>query len=136
MVSSPGLYFVIAGKDQARLVRPDPDNGLHTVGLVTAHATEPQGSLASDQTSLAPMLARRIREDLAADVFTDLVLIAPSPLLQALTGSLDAPTTASLVGTLARDLMTVPDLELWPHLLPWIQPTELECAPIEPCREG
>ena len=34
MAGIPGLYFVIAAHDQARFVRPDPDNGLHTVGTV------------------------------------------------------------------------------------------------------
>jgi hypothetical protein len=103
---------------------------LHTVSLVDLaalrrHETEPRGPPAPEQVRFLPLLARRIDEDLAVDLFTDLVLVAPPPVLQELTGLFDAPTTASLAGTLARDLMTVPDLELWPHLLPWIQPGEL-----------
>jgi hypothetical protein len=135
MVSIPGLYFVIASSDQARFVRPDPENGLHTVSFVDLATVqrhepdpaEPRAPPVPDQTGFLPLLARRIDEDLAVDLFTHLVLVAPAPVLQELTGLFDAPTTASLVGTLARNLMTVPDLELWPHLLPWIQPGEVDC---------
>jgi hypothetical protein len=134
MASIPGLYFVIARSDRARFVRPDPDNCLHTVGFADlttlrqndVDATEPRGPPGLEQTRFVPLLARRIAEDLAVDLFTHLVLVAPPRVLQELTGLTDAPTTASLFGTLARDLMTVPDLELWPHLLSWL---EVNCAP-------
>jgi hypothetical protein len=133
MEGIPGLYFVIARGDLARFVRPDPDNGLHTVGLVdlatlqqnSVDPSDPNGSPRLEQTPFAFLLARRIAEDLAVDLFTHLVLVAPSPVLQELISLIDAPTTACLLGTLARDLMTVPDLELWPPLLPWTQPTEM-----------
>ena len=137
MVGIPGLYFVIARGDQARFVRPDPDNGLHTVGvadLETLRQNDPEangacGSPGLTQIRFAPRLARRISEDLAVDLFTHLVLVAPPPLLQELMGLIDEATTASLFGSLARDLMMVPDLELWPHLLPWLQSAEADCAP-------
>ena len=134
MASIPGLYFVIARSDRARFVRPDPDNCLHTVGFVDltilrqndVDATEPCGPPGSEQTRFLLLLARRLGEDLAADLFTHLVLVAQPCVLQELTGLIDTLTTASLFGTLGRDLMTVPDLELWPHLLSWL---EVNCAP-------
>jgi hypothetical protein len=134
MASVPGLYFVIASDVQARFVRPDPENGLHTVANIDlatlrrddTNATEPPGP---EELGFLPRLARRISEDLAVDLFTHLVMVAPPPVLQALTGLIDPPTSASLAGTLARDLMTVPDLELWPHLLPWIKPADVDRAP-------
>jgi protein required for attachment to host cells len=137
MASIPGLYFVIARDDQARFVRPDPGDSLHTVGMVDgptlqqndAATTEPHDRAALKQMRFLPLLARRLGEDLDADVFTHLVLVAPPVVLQELTGLIDAATTASLLGSLARDLMTVPDLELWPHLLLWVQPSEVNCAP-------
>jgi Bacterial archaeo-eukaryotic release factor family 12 len=120
-----GLYFVIVSRAQARFVRPDLENGLHTVGsLALTTGPEPTGFL--------PVLAKRIGDDLSVDLFTDLVLVAPAEVLQELQGLIDPATAASLVGTLARDLMTVPDLELWPHLLPWIHPCRTDRAPPVP----
>jgi hypothetical protein len=137
VVTISGLYFVIARGDQARFVRPDPDNGLHTVGsadlanlrqndLAATNTGDPPGLA---QIRFGPRLARRINEDLAVDLFTHLVLVAPVPLLQELMDLIDAATTASLFGSLARDLMTIPDLELWPHLLPWLRRTEGDGVP-------
>jgi hypothetical protein len=37
---------------------------------------------------------------------------------------LDGPTSASLIGSLAKDLTDVPDLELWPHLRSWVRPED------------
>jgi hypothetical protein len=143
MVSFPGLYFVIALDDEARFVRPDPENSLHTVGCVdlatlqqnNVDPTDPGGTSRLGHISFTPLLAERICEDLAVDLFTHLVLVAPSPVLQRLISLIDAPTAASLVGTLARDLMAVPDLELWPRLLPWIQPSEMNRVPGVPLLE-
>jgi hypothetical protein len=137
VVGIPGLYFVIARADRARFVRPDPYNGLHTVGVVDLEtlrqndfgangACDPPGPA---QIRFVPRLAGRIDEDLAVDLFTHLVLVGPPDVLQELMGLIDAPTTASLSGSLARDLMAVPDLELWPHLLSWIQPAPMTHAP-------
>jgi protein required for attachment to host cells len=127
----PGLYFVIARNDRARFVRPDPEDSLHTVGFVDLPAlrdnrtdrSEPHGPPAADQHCFAPLLAKRIGEDLAVDLFTDLVLVAPPDVLQELLQSIDAATAGSLLGVLARDLVAVPDLELWPHLLRWLHVT-------------
>ena len=65
MVGIPGLYFVIARGDQARFVRPDPDNGLHTVGvadLETLRQNDPDangacGSPGLTQIRFGPRLA-------------------------------------------------------------------------------
>jgi protein required for attachment to host cells len=126
MKSIPGLYFIMVWPDRARFVRPDPEDRLHTVGSVTRETlqnhADPDHQPTSVQTSFLTLLAKRIGEDLSVDLFTHFVLVAPPVTLKELVGLLDAPTTASLLGTLARDLMAVPDLELWPHLLPWIQP--------------
>jgi Protein required for attachment to host cells len=137
VASIPGLYFVIARSDRARFVRPDPEDRLHTVGIVepaTLRQNHVAASTAHGPSGLAhirfaPLLARRISEDFAVDLFTDLVLVAPPDVLQELMGLVDGPTAASLAGSLARDLMTVPDLELWPWLLPWLQLNEAGLAP-------
>jgi hypothetical protein len=59
------------------------------------------------------------------DLFTHPVLVAPPYMLHEMVAMIDTPTKASLFGSLAKDLVAVPDLELWPHLLPWIQPTHI-----------
>jgi hypothetical protein len=132
MVSVPGLYFVIARDDRARFIRPDPRNGLHTVGIVDLAAVrrhnsetpEPRCLPELGETRFLPLLANRISADFGVDLFTHLVLVALPPVLQELIGLLDASTTASLIGTLAQDLMTLPDHELWPHLKEWIRPVQ------------
>ena len=136
MASIPGLYFVIAGDDRARFVRPDADDRLHTVGCVAladlpeadADAAGVRGPPGPEGNRFVPRLAGRISEDFAADLFTHLVVAAPPPVLQELLSLVDVPATACLLGSLGRDLMSVPDLELWPHLLPWIQIGEMDCT--------
>jgi hypothetical protein len=136
----PGLYFVIARNDQARFVRPDPDNGLHTVRVVDLEALRrndcnANGGCGPPGLAFLRRLAGRIDEDRAVDLFTHVVLVGAPDILQELMGLIDAPTTACLFGCLARDLMTVPDLELWPWLLPWIQPIRMNHAPRVGSRE-
>ena len=136
MGSIPGLYFVIARDDRARFVRPDTDDRLHTVGSVTLTELPETGDDAAgarcppgrDEQGFLLRLARRISDDLAVDLFTHLVIVAPPSELGELMRLIDRPTTACLYGSLARDLMTVPDLELWPNLLPWIQPSDTVCT--------
>jgi hypothetical protein len=49
------------------------------------------------------------------------VIVAPPLILAELLAMIDDPTRGSLIGSLARDLMNVPDLELWPHLHEWLR---------------
>jgi hypothetical protein len=131
MVGIPGLYFVLACDDRARFVRPDPDNGLHTVGAVdfttlSNNDVDPLDPIDWKQITFGRLLATRVNEDFAVDLFTHLVLVAPPHVLDEMMVMIHAPTC----GSLAKDLVTVPDLELWPHLLPWIQPTHVNWAPV------
>jgi protein required for attachment to host cells len=143
VIGIPGLFFVIACKNQARFVRPDQDNGLHTVlaanfTTLGKHAVARAGPLDPpdwQQIAFARLLAMRISEDFAVDLFSHLVLVAPPHVLHELTTMIDAPTSAILVGSLAKDLVWVPDLELWPHLLPWIQPGQIGWASPVPSHE-
>jgi protein required for attachment to host cells len=129
MVGIPGLYFVIANDDHARFVRPDPDNGLHTIEVVNVRDCHPRdGPADPTQTGESPhvrcacRLAKRIDEGFAVDLFSHLVLVAPPRFLGFRVSALDSTTNESLYGSLAKDLVAVPDLELWPHFLPWLQP--------------
>ena len=48
--------------------------------------------------------------------FDALVLVAPAHSLEAIEGALDSAVAAKLTGTVSKDLIKVPDDELWPHL--------------------
>ena len=142
MSGIPGLYFVIAGDDLARFVRPDPDNGLHTIETMDFAAIHqrngPTRSPEPDEPPhprFAHLLATLIDEDFAVDLFSHLVLVAPPGLLHTLTATLDPSTRASLYGSLAKNLVTVPDLELWPHFLTWLQPRQTAWAPALPLED-
>jgi hypothetical protein len=123
MVGLAGLYFVLADSDRARFVRQGIDNGLHTIETIDA-TTVRRPARRRSARNFPRFLAARLAEDFAADVFTDLVLVGTQEVLDTLTGLLDAPTRVSLVGSLARNLIDVPDLELFPHLRPWLDGDE------------
>jgi protein required for attachment to host cells len=150
MVSIPGLFFVLAADGRARFVRPDPENGLHTIEVVDfagprqrdddpsagpVARTDPPGPHESEPGRFARLLAPRLDEDFAVDLFSHLVLVAPPDVLRAVMAAIDTPTRAGLFGSLAKDLMPVPDLELWPHLLPWLQPAPASWVPSVPLTE-
>jgi len=143
------LCFVIADGGHARFVRPAFDNALHTFEAVDSvnvhkkdhdlvsdrpgrsfesaskgrHAFTPRTDphdLAKDR--FAQAVARRVNEDAAADVFNELVMVAPPHVLSELTDGLALQTKAMLLGSLAKALVKTPDHELWPHLKEWVRP--------------
>jgi hypothetical protein len=132
MVEMAGLYFVIASLARARFVRMGQDDLPHTIQTVdptnvidaaAALNTRDPNQLA--HVRFARLLAARISDDFAADVFTALVLIAPWPVLRELTARIDGPTRASLIGTSALDLVDVPDENLPRYLKKWIGPANV-----------
>ncbi len=147
------LCIVIADGGHARFLRPAADNALHTFesvdssdvhkrdqdlvsdregrtfesGSTARHAFSPRTDpheMAKDRFSQS--VAARINENSAADVFHELVVVAPSHVLCELTGALDRATRAKLVGNLAKDLVKTPDDALWPHLKEWVRPVHRE----------
>ena len=143
------LCFVIADGGHARFLRPATDNALHTFESLDSDTVHKRDhDLVSDRPgrsfeSATPgrsaytprndphemakdrfthAVARRINEDSAADVFNELVVVAPSHVLSEMTDTLDAPTRAKLLGSLAKDLVKTPDHELRLHLKEWVRP--------------
>jgi protein required for attachment to host cells len=133
------LCFVIADGGHARFVRPAADNALHTFEAVDSTDVHKRDQdLVSDREGpgytprhdphdmakdrFSHLVAQRINEDSAADVFNEIVVVAPSHVLSELTCALNAVTRAKLIGTLAKDLAKVPDDELWQHLKEWVRP--------------
>lgn len=143
------LCFVIADGGHARFVRPAADNALHTLeaidsttvhkkdqdlvsdqpgrdyesGTTARHAYTPRHDpheMAKDRFTLA--IAKKVNEASAAEEFDELIVVAPSHVLDELTGALDVPTKAKLRGSLAKDLVKTPDHELLPHLKQWARP--------------
>jgi protein required for attachment to host cells len=125
MVDIAGLYFVIADGERARFVRPGPDNRLHTIHIVdhtnVRKSNDERGPASDAADPFTSLLVERINDDFAVDLFSHLVIVASPPILNELLAMIDDPTFESLIGSLAKDLMGVPDLELWPHLHEWLR---------------
>ncbi len=143
------LCFVIADGGHARFVQPATDNALHTIeavdsmtvhkrdhdlvsdrpgrsfesGSSTRHAyAARQDPHEQEKVRFAHLIAARMNEGSATGLFTELVIVAPSSVLSELTDALDLPTKAKLLGTLAKDLVKVPDQDLYAHLKEWVRP--------------
>ncbi len=144
------LLIAIADGEHARFVRPGEDGALHEEAVLqspTAHMrsaelrTDHPGAIFHSDSSahhaLAPhsdpktlekgnfaeVVAARLNTGAAQGAFDDLVLVATPRSLNAIRQHLDAATVARVVGTLAKDLVKIPDAELWPHLRRWVRPT-------------
>ncbi|MDR3537294.1 MAG: host attachment protein [Acetobacteraceae bacterium] len=149
MVKHRSLCIVVADGGQARFVRPAADHALHTLETVEATSLHQQSSdLKSDRPgrsfesanparhALAPrtdphamekerfaqFLGGKICAESGQGAFDALVLVAPAHVLAELRGTLDEETAKKLVGTLAKDLVKVPDEALQPHLQEWVRP--------------
>ncbi|HQT60897.1 MULTISPECIES: host attachment protein [unclassified Acidiphilium] len=144
MTSSENLLIVIADGAQARFVRIRPPGKLETerrFESVTAHLRSsdlrsdgPGAAFHSFSTAhhaVQPRhdphqveksdFARTIASELNAlpeGSFGGLILVAPARLLATLRDALGPLPARNLIGTLAHDLVKVPDPDLWPHLEP------------------
>lgn len=76
-----------------------------------------------EKAKFGQCVARWLEAAAASGRFDELVLVAPPDTLTAIRDSLNTATDARIVGTLPKDLVKVPDHELWPHLRWWIRPT-------------
>ena len=149
MVQHRDLCFVILVGGHALFVKPAADNALHTrealdsthlhsrthdlasdrhgrafeSGSPTRHAYTPRHD-PHDQERLrfAQFIGEKLRTESAAGAFNELVVVAPSDILAEVTNALDHGTAAKMVGKLAKDLVKVPDHELWQHLKEWVRP--------------
>jgi protein required for attachment to host cells len=149
MAVLPRLVIVIADGEHARFVRPGHDNALHSdaaMDSIVAHkrsgglGTDAPGaafhSNSSAHHALAPrhdlhelgkekfarLVADQLNEASSRDDFDELVIVAPAHSLNAIRKELNTGTDAKVVGTLGKDLVKVPDHELWPHLREWVRP--------------
>jgi protein required for attachment to host cells len=144
------LLIVVADGEHARFVRPAADNALHsetTLDSITAHlrsadlgTDRPGGSFHTGSTGhhalnprhdmhtqekekFAHSIARQLNEAETRGAFDELVVVAPSPTLNAICGKLRVASENKIVGTLAKDLTKTPDDELWRHVQAWVRPT-------------
>ncbi len=143
------LLFAIADGEHVRFVRPATDNALHadaamdsftahkkSVDLGSDHPGASYHSGSSAHHSLAPRhdmhdlakekfahaVADRLNTAAAAGAFDELVVVAPSHTLSAIRQQLDTATDAKIIGTLQKDLLKIPDDELWQHVRHWVRP--------------
>ena len=137
-----GCLIVIADGEHARFVRPAADNAPKTQRVFDSTRAHYRASdLDSDRGStahhsVAPRhdphemakadFARYVAEQINAaasqDEFRQLLLVAPARGLQEINAGLDKAASARIAGTVAQDLVSVPDDELQPHLKAWIRP--------------
>lgn len=150
MVQHRDLCFVIADGGHVRFVRPAADNALHTTealdaanvhrkshdlgtdkpGRTQESATTARHAIAPrhdphelEKVKFAHVIGEKMNQDSAAGAFGEAVVVAPSHILAEIMGMLDRTTAAKVSGTLDKDLVKVPDHELYPHLKQWIAPT-------------
>jgi protein required for attachment to host cells len=143
------LLFAIADGEHVRFIRPAEDNALHidtAMDSFTAHkrsadlgSDHPGASYhtgSSAHHSLAPRhdmhalakekfahaIADQLNAAAAAGAFDELVIVAPPHTLSAIRQELDTATDAKIIGTLQKDLLKIPDDELWPHVRHWVRP--------------
>jgi protein required for attachment to host cells len=155
MPKSRNLLFVIADGEHVRFVRPTEDNTLHSDAVLDSSSVHKRSAdLGSDRpgaafhsgssayNTLVPhhdlhvlekvkfgrTIAQRLNLAAAGDEFDELVIVAPPHTLVAVRQRLNAATEARIVGTMAKDLVKVPDHELWPHLQGWVRPTRHETS--------
>jgi protein required for attachment to host cells len=151
MVQHHNPCFVIADGGHLRMVKPAPDNALHTIEAIDAasvhkkthdlvsdragrshesvgvvrHAIAPRNDPHElEKTRFAHFIGERLNEQNAAGGFEELILVAPAQILAEIRDKLDTVTEAKVAGTLAKDLTKVPDHELYPHLKQWVRPTQ------------
>jgi protein required for attachment to host cells len=143
------LLIVIADGEHARFVRPSQNHALHSEGQMNAesahertsdlgadhpgaayhtgssahHALTPRRDLHDlESLKFAHLVAHRVNELASQDTFDDLVIAAPPHSLTAIREKLNIDTQARVIGTLAKDLVKVPDEELSEHFKAWIRP--------------
>ena len=143
------LLIVIADGEQARFVRPSETHALHSEAHLNAetahertsdlgvdhpgaafhsgssahHALAPRHDLHDQKTlKFAHLVAHRVNELAAQGAFDDLVIAAPAHSLAAIREKLNVDTEARVIGTLAKDLIKVPDEALSEHFKAWVRP--------------
>jgi protein required for attachment to host cells len=149
MPKDRNLLIVLADGEHVRFVRPAEDNGLHSepvvdspdahkqsAGLGSDHPGAAVHSGSSAHHSFAPRhdphdlakdkfahsVARQLNEAAGRGAFDELVVVAPAHILGEIRSGLDTTTEAKIIGVLAKDLVKIPDSELWPHVRAWVRP--------------
>ncbi len=77
---------------------------------------------ALEKETFAQLVARQLNAAATRSEFDALVVVAPADTLIAIRKELDTATDAGIVGTLKKDLVKMPDDELWPHVRTWARP--------------
>jgi protein required for attachment to host cells len=121
------LLIVIADGEHARFVRPSENHALHSKAHMDAETAHEQKSDRGDDlhdletVRFAHLVSHRVSDLAAQDAFDDLVIAAPPHSFAAIRDKLNVDTEIRVIGTLAKDLMTVPDLELSEHFKAWVR---------------
>jgi protein required for attachment to host cells len=141
------ICFLIADGEHARLVTSDANHVLRTsLSFDSATAHKASHDLGSDspgrsfesggptrhamatkhdphqleKMKFARFVAAEAGKAASEGQFDHLVLAAPAHVLREIEAALDTRTEAMVAGKLLKDLVKVPDHELWPHLHEWV----------------
>ncbi len=116
--------IVLADGEHARFVRPEEeDNTLHSFSRVdpvkgqTGEASEPH---TASRELFADWIAKQLNWGVKS--YDELYLAAPARTLNEIRLHLAKPAQAKLKEVLNKDLIKVPDHELWPHIKHWVPP--------------
>ncbi|GAN81835.1 host attachment family protein [Acidocella aminolytica] len=146
MIPHHKLLIILYDGEHARFIRPNEANVLHTARTIDskdAHhrsadlrSDRPGATFHSDSTAhhaLTPRhdphdmekesFVRFIAEELKAvpgDSFDRLILAAPAYALNIIKSELSADILDKMTGIISKDLLKVPDDELWEHLKPFV----------------
>lgn len=136
-------WILVADGEHARVVVPTPHRQFHTINSIdsatahhrssdlgtdrpgrsfesanpTRHAIEPKTDPhRAAKENFIHAIAEQMNDAAAEGQYDRLVLVAPAHALNELRGALDGLAASRLDGTLAKDLVKVPDAELAGHL--------------------
>jgi protein required for attachment to host cells len=73
-----------------------------------------------EKEKFARFVADELNAASARDDFDELLLVAPARTLHEVREALNPVAQSRLVGTLEKDLVKIPDHELWPHIKDWV----------------
>lgn len=110
-----------AHKRSSDLRSDGPGASFHT-GSTAHHALEPRHDPHEQEKHAFDVMLAGELNAMRADAFDCLILVAPSHTLNSIRERLAPEVAVRLVGTVAKDLVKVPDAELWPHLKLTIPP--------------
>lgn len=117
MIDSPFVH-----KQSADLGSDHPGAAMHSDSTAHHALTPRHDPHALAKEEFAHSVAKQLNASAASGGFDELAIVAPPHVLSEILAALDTATEATIIGTLAKDLVKTPDDELWTHVRVWVPP--------------